>query len=89
MARLRVQVAYALAGRQEVVELALPEGTTAGQAVEASGLGGPGMQLGIGGKAVLPGHTLKDGDRVDLLRPLAADPKEARRLRARKARSKR
>lgn len=86
MAKLRVEVSHALAGRQAVVELRLPEGATAGQAAEASGLPAEGLRLGIGGKVVPAGRVLHDGDRVDLLRPLAADPKEARRRRAREAR---
>jgi len=85
MAKLRVDVVYALAGRQTVVELRLPEGATAGQAAEASGLAAAGLRLGIGGKTVAAGRVLSDGDRVELLRPLAADPKEARRRRARNA----
>jgi putative ubiquitin-RnfH superfamily antitoxin RatB of RatAB toxin-antitoxin module len=88
VAKLRIEVVYALAGRQERVELRLPAGATAGQAAAASGLGPAGMTLGLGGETVLPGHTLKDDDRVELLRPLAADPKDARRSRARAARRK-
>jgi putative ubiquitin-RnfH superfamily antitoxin RatB of RatAB toxin-antitoxin module len=84
MAKLRIEVAYALADRQAVVELQLPAGTTAGQAAEASGLAAV-QHIGIGGKEVPADRLLQDGDRVELLRPLAADPKEARRRRARVA----
>ena len=84
MARLRVEVVYALAGGQAVVVLRLPEGATAGQAAAASGLRVAGMRLGVGGKEVSPNLSLKDGDRVEFLRPLAIDPKEARRERARR-----
>jgi len=38
--------------------------------------------IGVFGRVVAPGHLLSDGDRVELYRPLAADPKEARRARA-------
>jgi putative ubiquitin-RnfH superfamily antitoxin RatB of RatAB toxin-antitoxin module len=86
MARLRIDVVYALAGRQEVAALRMPEGATAGDAAKASGLGDAGMPLGIGGKVVVPGRLLRDGDRVELLRPLALDPGEARRRRARRGR---
>jgi putative ubiquitin-RnfH superfamily antitoxin RatB of RatAB toxin-antitoxin module len=89
MARLHVEVVYALAGKQEVVALQLPHGASAAQAAVASGFGAAGMRLGIGGKEVSPGQALKDGDRVEMLRPLAVDPKEARRLRVRKARRRR
>jgi len=87
MARLRVEVVYALAGRQDVVALEFAAGATAGQAAAASGLPVDGMRLGIGGKLVAAAKLLNDGDRVELLRPLAADPNEARRRRARKRRS--
>jgi putative ubiquitin-RnfH superfamily antitoxin RatB of RatAB toxin-antitoxin module len=85
---LRVEVVYALAGRQDIVVLEVPPGTLAGEAVRLSRLPASGLRLGIGGKAVPESRELRDGDRIDLLRPLAADPKEARRRRAkgRKAR---
>ncbi len=92
MASLRVEVVYALPGAQQVVAVALPAGSTARDAVAASGLAvrhglaEADWQLGIGGRAVTPRQPLRDGDRVELLRPLAADPKEARRARARRKR---
>ena len=84
MPRLRVEVVYALAGEQKVEVLNLPVGANAGEAVAASGLARRGLRLGIGGREVGAGQLLQDGDRVELLRPLALDPKEARRRRARK-----
>ena len=83
-AKLRVEVVTALAGLQTIVALQLPAGSTAGDAVTASGLAAGNMRLGIGGREVGAGQVLHDGDRVELLRPLALDPKEARRQRARK-----
>jgi putative ubiquitin-RnfH superfamily antitoxin RatB of RatAB toxin-antitoxin module len=83
---MRVEVVHALADRQVVVPLQLPEGATAEQAVAMSGLPAAGRRMGIGGKVVEATHVMRDGDRVELLRPLAADPKEARRLRARRRR---
>lgn len=88
MASIRVQVVYALAGVQEVRVLQLPEGTSAAKALEASGLAGAGSRLGIGGRQVAPGRVLHDGERVDILRPLALDPGEARRQRARRLRKR-
>ena len=84
-ARLRVEVVYALPGRQDVVVLHLGQGATAGEAALASGLALPGgvLRLGVGGCRVVPEERLRDGDRVEILRPLASDPKEARRRRAR------
>jgi uncharacterized protein len=87
VARLHIEVVHALAGKQEIVILRLAEGTTAGQAVEASGLPTAG-RIGIGGREITADRLLRDGDRVEILRPLAADPKEARRKRARSARQR-
>ena len=90
--RLHVEVVYALAGAQDVVTLALSEGTSAFEAVEASGLTGRHrltdgeLVLGIAGRRVAPETRLRDGDRVEILRMLAMGPNEARRLRARRAR---
>jgi putative ubiquitin-RnfH superfamily antitoxin RatB of RatAB toxin-antitoxin module len=90
MARLRVEVVYALAEAQEIVALALKEGATALEAAEASGvparhgLAAADLVLGKFGRRIAAGHPLEDGDRVEILRPLAADPREARRRRARR-----
>lgn len=86
---LSVEVAYALPQRQDVVNLKLPEGSTLQQAVEASGL----LQkyadidlkknkVGIFGKLSRADAVLKDRDRVEIYRPLLADPKEVRKKRA-------
>lgn len=89
MSRLRVEVVYALAAAQARVTLELPDGASVGDAVAASGLAAQyqpqsGLwRFGIGGRQVQAIRRLRDGDRVEILRPLAADPKEARRLRAR------
>ncbi len=80
---MRVEVVYALAEVQQIVVLELPENTTAGEAVAASGLPA-GSKLGLAGKRVAEDQRLQDGDRVEILRPLAADPNEARRGRARR-----
>lgn len=88
-ASINVQVVYALPQRQDLVELKLPEGATVQQAVEASGL----MQrypdidpvkgrFGVFAKLVKSDQTLRDQDRVEIYRPLIADPKEVRRQRA-------
>lgn len=93
MARLRVEVIYALPSHQEIVGVELEPGSTALDAVRSSGLaerhpeGDPtNLRLGIFGVEVPPGTRLKEGDRVEIYRPLAIDPKEARRARARRAR---
>jgi uncharacterized protein len=77
---MKVEVVQALPERAEVVSVQLPEGATVAQAVAASGL--EGSAFGIFGKRVPPEHPLRDGDRVEVYRPLKLDPKEARRRRA-------
>ena len=87
---MKVEVIYALPERQELVTLDLPENSTAQQAVEASGLlqkhpdielGGR-NKLGVYAKLVKADTVLRDRDRVEIYRPLIADPKEVRRQKA-------
>ncbi|WP_018411421.1 RnfH family protein [Methyloversatilis thermotolerans] len=87
--RIRVQVAYALPDRQDIVTVELPDGATALQAVEASGLlqKHPDIDLarnkiGVFSKLVKADQPLRDRDRVEIYRALIADPKEVRRQRA-------
>ena len=68
----------------------LPAGSTVMQAIEACGIASmlpvaavDSARLGIFGRQVTPDQLLHDGDRVEIYRPLALDPKEARRLRIR------
>jgi len=82
--KLRVEVVWALPARQRVVRVELEEGATARQAIKASGLKASYAGLARFGARIEPDAVLKDGDRVELLRPLALDPKEARRQRARR-----
>lgn len=90
--KLRIEVVYAVADVQDLVALELGEGATARDAAQASGiparhgLAVAELALGIFGRRIAPEHALGDGDRVEILRPLAADPKEARRRRARSRR---
>jgi len=91
-AALSVEVVYAAAPHQiERVRLVLPAGATARDALRASGLGErlgaaviDRLSLGRGGRACDPDTVLGDDDRLELLRPLQVDPKEARRLRYRR-----
>ena len=86
---MRISVAIALAARQEVVEVELPEGATVGDAIVASKLESRfaaelGMvEVGVWGNRVERDSPLRDGDRVELYRALKADPKDQRRRRAR------
>jgi putative ubiquitin-RnfH superfamily antitoxin RatB of RatAB toxin-antitoxin module len=86
---LRIEVACALREEQVLVELEVAEGTTARQAVERSGVlsrfpevGFARAGLGIFGRVVSPDTPLRDGDRVEIYRPLIAEPKQGRRERA-------
>jgi putative ubiquitin-RnfH superfamily antitoxin RatB of RatAB toxin-antitoxin module len=81
---MKVTVIRALPERQWIVELDLERGATAGAAANASGLGGPDALLGVAGRRVEPAQRLEEGDRIEILRPLVADPNEARRRRARR-----
>ena len=90
MAALRVEVVLALPRGVDVVTLELPAGCSVRDAVAASGLADrhPGIDLssvGIFGRRVKADARLADGDRVEVYRPLALDPKEQRRRRARRA----
>lgn len=89
MAEIRVQVCYPSAPQPQLRELRLAEGSTLADAVHASGLAPPGLDidacpLGIFGKKKAPDTLLRDGDRVEIYRPLLADPMDARRRRVAK-----
>ena len=92
VALIPVQVVFAAgAHRLQVVALQLPAGSTARQALDASGLAeqlGPalldGLRLGLWGRLCEPGTVLQADDRLELLRPLLIDPMEARRQRLRR-----
>jgi uncharacterized protein len=86
---LNIEVCYALADKQELVRLRLPEGATLGQALEASGLLAKYPEIdtkknkfGIYAKLSKVDAPLRDHDRVEIYRPLIADPKEVRKQRA-------
>lgn len=95
-----VEVAYALPQKQKIIPLKVPRGTTASEAVAQSkidehfpGLDIAGVSVGIfsqvlGAKGMpAPGeYVLEQGDRVEIYRPLIADPKLVRKERAEKAR---
>lgn len=85
----RVEVAYAASSRQEVIELTVRPGASVEQVIRESGLleRFPEIDLarnrvGIFGEIAGLCDPVRDGDRVEIYRPLLADPKEARRRRA-------
>jgi len=86
---IRVEVVYATAERQELVVLEIGTGSTLADAIAASGLAGmfdgfevDPSRVGIFGQKATLDQLLRDGDRVEIYRPLIADPKEVRRQRA-------
>jgi putative ubiquitin-RnfH superfamily antitoxin RatB of RatAB toxin-antitoxin module len=86
---ITVEVAYALPKQQTVLQLKVPEGTTLIQAVEQSGIvqrfpeiDPAKNKMGIYGKAAKPDAVLRDLDRVEIYRPLIANPKEVRKKNA-------
>ena len=87
---MRVTVACAPPGGEAIVEVDLPDGATAADAVVASalvahlGLDPAVLGVAIHGQQARPDTPLRDGDRVELVLPLRVDPKTARRLRARR-----
>ena len=83
MTDLHIDVVLALPRRHLLAALQLPPGTTVADAVRASGLPLEGIAgYAVFGERVTAETPLRDGDRVELLRPLLADPKDARRRRA-------
>ncbi|MEI7038313.1 RnfH family protein [Fulvimonas yonginensis] len=88
MAEIAVEVVLALPGRVVLRRLTLGTGATVAQAIAAADLGEDAawvnpQRLGIFGRRVTPEQPLRDGDRVEIYRPLALDPKDARRRRVR------
>lgn len=86
---MKVEVIYALVDKSEIVKLELPDGSTVLQAVEASGLLAKHPEIdvkknkfGIYAKLAKADAVLREQDRVEIYRPLIADPKEVRKQRA-------
>lgn len=91
---IEIEVVYAAVDRQVLRQASVPQGTTVREAVLKSGIGDEFAQLnladcplGIFGKVVADpqNRPVQAGDRIEIYRPLLADPKEVRRLRAAKA----
>ncbi|MCW8194709.1 RnfH family protein [Proteobacteria bacterium 005FR1] len=98
---IEVEVAYARPDKQKIIALAVAPGTTALEAAEMSGitkefpeidlatakLGLFGKHFGTKGMKSAEAYVLQERDRVEIYRPLIADPKEVRRKRAEKAKA--
>lgn len=95
MSEIRVEVVYALPERQYLRTVKLEEGCNVEHALQASGL----LELrkdidlkknkfGIYSRPVKLTDIVNDGDRIEIYRPLIADPKELRRIRAERPKNK-
>ena len=87
--KIRVEVVYAAEDRQLLTAVDVDAGSTVEQALRRSGIydrfpNDPLREcdVGIWGQCVSRSSSVKDGDRIELYRPLRMDPREARRLRA-------
>ncbi|EAW29630.1 hypothetical protein GP2143_11609 [marine gamma proteobacterium HTCC2143] len=96
MIMMKVEVCYALPDQQRIISLEVEEGATVLQAVEQSGIDQlfpdidiASAKMGVFGKVVAkPAEIgLQEGDRVEIYRPLIADPKEVRKTRAAKVKA--
>ena len=86
---IRVEVVYPLPEKQEIFPAVVPVGATVQMAIEASGILAKYPEidlaknkLGIYAKLVKAEAVLRDRDRVEIYRPLVADPKLVRKQRA-------
>ncbi|MBO1520632.1 RnfH family protein [Oceanisphaera pacifica] len=94
MKLIHIEVVYALPTQQTVLSLTVPEAGQVQEAIEQSGIlqQFPEIDLntnmvGIFGKQVKLDQVLREGDRIEIYRPLLADPKEIRRKRAEQAKA--
>ncbi len=83
---ITVEVVYAEPGKATVLPATVASGTSVQQAIEQCGIlqRHPAIDLqnnkvGIFGRACKLDHALRDGDRVEIYRPLVADPRAARK----------
>jgi uncharacterized protein len=84
-----IEIVYALPRCAHCFRIRVAQGTTVETAIQASGLfsaapelTGQRLDVGIFGRSCALNDVVSDGDRIEIYRPLALDPKEARRLRA-------
>ena len=84
-----IEVAYATPARQMIIECRIQPATSPREAVRLSGIDRhfpeidlDNCDLGVFGKAIAEDYELQEGDRIEIYRPLIADPKEIRRQRA-------
>ena len=90
--QLHIEVVYGVPNKQELLSVVVPENTTVEQAIVESGILSlfPDIDLsvnkvGVWNRTVKLSEVLRDTDRIEIYRPLIADPKEVRKRRAEKA----
>ena len=88
MNNIRILIAYAERARQQEIAVDVPSGTTLQQAptllarqIAVLLNGERAAANGVWGKVRAPHYLLREGDRIEIYRPLKADPKQARRAR--------
>jgi uncharacterized protein len=91
---LRIRVVYALPDQQPSADLLVPPGTSLTEVIDLSGLlqkfpeaAARPLACAIFGRAVPLTYELRDGDRIEILRPLLIDPKQSRREAAQRSRA--
>ena len=89
MSTISVELVFAMPDRQVLRSIDMPEGASVADVIEAGNLarefpdlGLDELQAGIWGRPVDREQVVRDGDRVEIYRPLEMDPREARRLKA-------
>lgn len=95
--KIKVEVAYATSDKQRILSVDVAPGTMAYDVVTQSGIDKifpeidlPTAKMGIFGKAIKPqAQPVEAGDRIEIYRPLIADPKASRAARAEKAKATR
>ncbi|MDC9597196.1 RnfH family protein [Xenorhabdus anantnagensis] len=94
MSEINIEVVYALPERQYLCNVQVPQGATVEQAIIESGfltlrndIDLTKNKVGIYSRPAKLTDTLEEGDRVEIYRPLIADPKEMRRKRAERAKN--
>ena len=89
---INVEIAFALPQKQSLIAIEVNKESTVEDAIERSGIlklypqiDLDSYKVGIWNKVVKRSAELSDGDRIEIYRPLIADPKEVRKRRAEKA----
>ncbi len=90
----KIELSYATATRQVLLELSVAAGQSVGQVIIESGIyaefpnqGLESAEVGVWGHPVERSHAVRDGDRIEIYRPLQMEPREARRLLAESGRT--